>query len=418
MPELPVVMLAAKRHVPSRWFAPRMALYFSALFLIYGIHTTYFPVWLNWRGLTPEAIGFITAAPIFARTLLTPAIAAWADARHNHRTSIIVLSAASAALAIIISQVSSFWPILLASLPFAIAIATIMPLTETIAIAGVRAAGHDYGRMRLWGSFTFLVTTVLSGVLVDAYGGGILSAILIAAALATAGAALLLPMPSPKDAPLSEAEVKPGTEAQLLRTLLKRPLFLLFLLAMGAILGSHAAFYTFGALHLKAQGISGQAFGALWAISIFAEMALLAFSAPLVERIGPMKLVIAGGAAAVIRWGGMSIDPPFAVVVLLQLLHALTYGAAHVGAIHFIARAVPTRAAGTAQALYSAIGSGLITGVATLAAGHLYPHLGGQTFLVMAGLAGCGLAAAIYIDKTWSGTQLLGDMDRCASGNE
>ena len=407
MSDQPTATLAARRHLPSHWFALRMALYFSALFLIYGIHTTYFPVWLNWRGLSPEAIGFITAAPIFARALLTPVIAAWADARNNHRSSIIALSAASALLAILISQATTFWPIFLVSLPFAITIATIMPLTETIAVSGVRTAGHDYGRIRMWGSFTFLVTTVLSGVLVDAYGGGILSAVLIAAALLTAGASLLLPARAVPDKIVREVEVKPGAETGLLRSLLTKPLFVVFLLAMGAILGSHAAFYTFGALHLKAQGTTGLAFGGLWAVSVFAEIGLLAFSAPLVERFGPMKLVIAGAAAAVIRWGCMSIDPPYAVVVALQLLHALTYGAAHVGAIHFIAQAVPTRGAGTAQALYSAIGSGLITGAATLAAGHLYPHLAGQTFLVMAALAGAGLAAAIYIDKTWDRGPLL-----------
>ncbi len=412
MTETPVRPVAAKathnRHLPSDWFAARMALYFSALFLIYGIHTTYFPVWLNWRGLTPEEIAIITAVPIFARTLLTPLMAAWADARHNHRATIVGLSIASAALALAIAQGASFWPILLASVPFAIAIATIMPLTETIAVAGVRSAGHDYGRMRLWGSLTFLATTVLSGTLVDVSGPSILSTVLIAASLLTAGAALMLPKPAPKDAPLSEAEVRPGAETGLLRELCTKPMFLLFLFAIGAILGSHATFYTFGALHLKSLGISGTAFGALWAMSIFAEMALLAYSGALIARFGAVKLMMAGGVAAVIRWGGMSIDPPFAMVIALQILHALSYGAAHVGAIHFIAKAVPTRGSGTAQALYSAIGSGLINGTATLLAGYLYPHLAGKTFLVMSALAGAGLAAAIYIDKTWDRRPLLG----------
>ena len=397
MAELAISCRRAIRDLPSPWFAERMALYFSALFLIYGVHITYFPVWLHGRGLSAEEIGLIGAVPIFARAILSPWIAAWADTRGNHRSVIIALSLASAVLALVVSQSASFWPIAIAAVPFAIATSMIMPLTETIAVAGVRSAGHDYGRMRIGGSAMFLVTTVLTGALVDKYGPGIIVGVLIAASVATAGAALLLPRPRQSERAADATE----TESGLVFALMTQPLFVTFLFVAGASMGSHAAFYTFGALHLRAQGMSGTAFGILWAISICAEMALLAFSGRLIAMFGPVRLLIAGAAAAVVRWGAMSLDPPFAVLAGLQALHALTYGATHVGAIHFIARAVPTRGAGAAQALYSAIGSGLVTGAATIVAGQYYPALAGHTFLLMAALAGAGLAAAIYIDKTW-----------------
>ena len=396
-----------KRHEPSPWFAERIALYFSALFLIYGVHSSYFPVWLHWRGLGPEAIGYITAVPIFLRTVLTPWIGAQADTRHNHRQMIIAMSVACTGFALAVSQCSGFWPIFALSVPFAILISSIMPLTETLAVTGVRTAGHDYGRMRLWGSAMFLVTTVVTGTLVDKDGPGIAIYVMIAAAFATVGAALMLPKPVGEGG-RDVGTVKPPVDSGLVTALLSKPMFVAFLFAVGAVMGSHATFYTFGALHLKEQGISGAAFGALWTISIFAEMALLAFSAPLVERFGPVRLLIAGAAGGVVRWGAMGLDPSFGIVVGLQVLHALTYGATHVGAIHFIARAVPHRGAGTAQALYSAIGSGLITGVATIMAGQFYPHLAGRTFLVMAALSGAGLAVAIWIEKTWDNKPIFG----------
>ena len=396
-----------KRHEPSPWFAERIALYFSALFLIYGVHISYFPVWLHWRGLGPEAIGYITAVPIFLRTVLTPWIGAQADARHNHRHMIIAMSVACAGFALVISQCRGFWPIFAVSVPFAVLISSIMPLTETLAVAGVRSAGHDYGRMRLWGSAMFLVTTVATGALVDRDGPGIAIYVMIAAAFATVGAALALPKPLGEGV-VEAGALKPPAERGLVIALLSKPLFAAFLFTVGAVMGSHATFYTFGALHLKAQGISGTAFGVLWTISIFAEMALLAFSAPLVERFGPVRLLIAGAAGGVVRWGAMSFDPSFGIVAGLQVLHAFTYGATHVGAIHFIARAVPNTGAGTAQALYSAIGSGLITGAATIMAGQFYPHLAGKTFLVMAALSGSGLAVAIWMDRTWDRKPIFG----------
>lgn len=396
-----------RRHDPSPWFAERLALFFSALFLIYGVHISYFPVWLHSRGLGPEAIGLITAVPIFVRTILTPMLAAHADTHRNHRVMALALSVTCAALAILVSLVSGFWPIFAIAVPFSILIASIMPLTETVAVAGVRSAGHDYGRMRLWGSAMFLVTTLATGMLIDWDGPRAVIVVMIAATIATAVAALLLPKPV-ADGMNAQARGRARLDDKgLVRALLRRPVFVVFLFCVGAVMGSHATFYTFGALHLKAQGLSGSAFGALWTISIVAEMVLLAGSAPLIARFGPVRLLMAGAAGAAVRWGAMSLDPPFSVLVGLQALHALTYAATHVGAIHFIARAVPTKGAGTAQALYSAIGSGLLTGVATLAAGQAYPHLAGKTFLLMAMLAGAGLAAAIWIDKTWDKTAIL-----------
>jgi MFS transporter, PPP family, 3-phenylpropionic acid transporter len=394
---------ATNRHQPSHRFAARMAVFFGALFLIYGVHVTYFPVWLHWRGLTSEEIGFIVGVPIFVRVLATPAIAAYADARGNHRRVIIALAGLSLALALLMSGLTTFWSLMLAAVPFSIAVSSIMPLTETVAVAGVRAAGHDYGRMRLWGSFTFLLATAGTGALVDAIDGRVGIFVLIAGTVATFGASLLMPKPTEEALAQARAPQPPGAGLALLTS----PVFLLFLLSVGAINASHVTFYTFGAIHLKSQGVSGTAFGAMWAVSVFAEMALFSMSGAIAGRFGPLNLILVGGVAAVIRWGAMSLDPGLGVALMLQALHALTYGATHLGAIHFMARAVPNVGAGTAQAFYSSLASGLVTGVATIVAGQLYPHLGGKSYLVMAAIAALGIAAAIAVGKMWGGGPLI-----------
>ena len=433
--------MSPNRDQPSPWFAWRMAVFFGALFLIYGVHISYFPVWLSWRGLSPQEISIITALPIFIRVALTPAAGAYADAHGNHREVIIALSVAAAALVLAMAPLTSFWALLFAAVPYSIAISTMMPLTETIAVAGVRSAGHDYGRMRLWGSLTFLVATLACGLLTDLHGTAITVWLLLAATLATAGVSLVLPKPAAVPARTFASEVDTGSREEnatkqrprallrfrrigkrsridatapprsqsgLLRALLMQPVFLVFLLAVGAILCSHAAFYTFGALHLKGRGISGQQFGILWAVSIAAEIAVLAYSARVMAWRGPLELIMFAGVAGVVRWGAMSLDPPFEVLLILQALHGATYGAAHLGAIHFIARAVPGPGAGTAQALYSSISNGLFTALSTLVAGHVYPALAGRTFLVMAALCGLGVVGGIWLTKTWNGGAVFG----------
>ena len=76
-----------------RSFGPRVALFFAALFLIYGVHVPYLPVWLNWRGLSNAEIGIITAVPFFLRVLVTPAVALSADWLADHRIVVSALHA-------------------------------------------------------------------------------------------------------------------------------------------------------------------------------------------------------------------------------------------------------------------------------------------------------------------------------------
>lgn len=389
-------------------FPGRIAIYFAAVFLIYGVHISYLPVWLEARGLGPEQIGLLIALPIVLRVVLTPWIAAYADRTGSHRTLVVWMSVAGLVLLLAVWASPSYGWLLVTVVPFSIVVVSVLPLTDAIAVAGVRAAGHDYGRMRLWGSLTFLIATLVAGAATDAYGTAAIMWVLTAACATTAVAALMLPQAPAYTVPASEQETARGRpDRGIVRTLMLEPQFVAFILAVGLIQGSHAAFYTFGALHLGAQGVSGTAFGTLWAVSIVAEMALFAWSAPYVARVGPTALLALGGGAAILRWATMSLDPSYGVVLGLQALHALTYGATHLGAIHFIARAVPGRGAGTAQALYSAIGNGLMTALATYLAGQVYPRLAGDTFLVMGAVALAGTAAAAYLHATWDRRPLV-----------
>ena len=77
-----------------------------------------------------------------------------------------------------------------------------------------------------------------------------------------------------------------------------------------------------------------------------------------------------------------------------QALHALTSGAAHLGAIHFIARAVPPGLSATAQSLYAAVVMGLGTGLILFASGWLYAAYAGAAYYPMAASALLGAILA------------------------
>jgi PPP family 3-phenylpropionic acid transporter len=419
-----------RRSGPSPHFAYslRLGAFYGALFLIYGVHLPYLPVWLDARGLSAQEIAIITAAPYFLRAFITPTTAMLADRMNAHRTLINVLAWVSLVLALLLVRAESFWTILVCAVPFAIALSTIVPLTETIAVAGVRAHGLDYGRMRLWGSITFVAAGFAGGWLIDETGAAAVLGCILAGAAATAVFAWLLPERAAYSPRLSgeaagaelardgleslpptqpRGGAKPGLDQA--RELVRSPLFLAFLLAAGAAQGAHGMFYAFGALAWQTQGITTAWIGTLWAIAIVGEVALFAYSGRVVRRWGPPVLLVAATAAAVLRWGIMAIEPPLWLLIPLQTLHTLTYGASHLGAMHFISRAVPDGAQGTAQALYATVASGVLMGVATLVAGWLYARFGAHAYVAMAVLSALGLAGALYVIARWDGGLILQD---------
>ena len=139
-------------------FSARLALYYGAIFFFIGAFMPYFPVWLKWRGLSPSEISMIFALPTFVRVLSTPVIAFAADRMGNTRAILIILALGTLATIAALFWSTSFYIILLNALVFSLFWTSIMPLTEAITMTGVRRAGLNYGRIRLWGSLAYIVS--------------------------------------------------------------------------------------------------------------------------------------------------------------------------------------------------------------------------------------------------------------------
>ena len=79
------------------------------------------------------------------------------------------------------------------------------------------------------------------------------------------------------------------------------------------------------------------------------------------------------------------------------MLHALTFGATYLGAMHFLSRNVPPTAAASAQTLFAAASSGFGGGLVMAAAGALYAAYGGRAYLAMALLSAAGLVGTLSL---------------------
>ena len=111
--------------------------------------------------------------------------------------------------------------------------------------------------------------------------------------------------------------------------------------------------------------------------------------------------MLIGALAGTIRWPLMALDPHVALLAPLQALHGLTFGATHLGAIHFMSAAIPASHAGTAQGLFATL-TGVMMGLAIIASGPLYAALGGSAYAVMTVPAVLAVVGGLLLSRFWT----------------
>ena len=307
----------------------------------------FLPVWLAAKGLDADMIGIVLAIPMIVRVFAIPLATRHAD-RHDALRMAIVIAAAGAVVGYGVVGLAQGAAAIAAAFVFASVFYTpIMPLADAYALRGLARVGRAYGPVRMWGSAAFIAGSFGAGVLLDVAPARDLIWLIVAAAVITAAS---------------------------------------------LIQASHAVFYGFSALDWRASGLDGAATAALWALGVAAEIVLFAISGRL--PIAPTTLLLAGAAGAVMRWGAMAFDPPAILLPPLQCLHALSFGASHLGALGFIARTIPPKLGATAQG-YLAVALGLAMAASMALAGVLYARWGSLAYGAMAALAVAGGVCAL-----------------------
>ncbi len=372
--------------------AVRLALFYGTAFTIVGLIMPFWPVWLEARGLSTEEIGIVLAAGMWAKVAANP-VAGWlADHYGQRKRLIVIFGLTSTALYFCYLFTDTFWTILLVAVLFGLTTASIMPLGDNLTLMASSRYQLDYGRIRLWGSVSFIAATYVGGaVLLDADPKWILWSI-IASHLVSVTCILGLPDLRPQ-------KLEPGSRLGDIGRLFRNRAFLIFLLCASCLQVSHAVLYGFGTLHWRDAGIGGTMIGLLWAIGVVAEIALFAVSGRAVRRLGPAMLLAIAGLAGVVRWILTAHTTDVSLLVAGQVLHGLTFGAAHLGAMHYLVRSVPQSVSASAQVLYSALPLGIGFGLAMPLSGIAYGRYAGDAFFFMAALSTLGLLLALALRR-------------------
>lgn len=368
----------------------RYAAFYTAIFAAIGIYIPFWPLWLGEKGLSAPEIATLLAAASWLKIATTPGFAQISDRSGRPKATMIVVALLSVVFYALLWDASGFWTLLMISLIAVAAMQALPPLGDSLTLGAAYGQGLDYGRIRLWGSIGFILAAAAAGPLVESYGVGVFLPFLLLLLFLTLGTVIALP-PQDKD-PQEKAPQGKGDWRPLLH-----PRFLIFLICASLLQASHATYYAFSTIHWQAAGHSETVIGLLWAEGVLAEVLLFAVSARVMGQMRPSMLLLIGGVCGVVRWLIIGETTWLPALIGAQLLHAGTFGATHLGAMHFIARRAPKGAAATAQSLYSAFSGGLGMGLALLLAGFLYSDSPDLAFFAMAGLAGLAVLLAFRL---------------------
>ncbi|OJH76200.1 putative 3-phenylpropionic acid transporter [Vibrio vulnificus] len=354
--------------------------YFLGFFFAYGVYLPFWSLWFKEQGVSSTDIGLLVgiglATRCVANMVITPRI-------HKAEHIMPALRWLSFAALIFVGfhffTGGSFWLMALATVLFNLCCGPVVPLSDALANYYARLKMLDYGRTRLWGSIAFIAGSTVVGYLISLYG----TDMILYTALVGGFISLLLSMRSANVMPVTRSEHH--SERPKLTQLLTDGPVVKFLLLAALIQGSHAAYYSFSAIYWQQAGHSEEIIGYLWSLGVVSEVAVFALSKRLFAGWSLRALFVAASIGVMLRWGITASTTLLLGLVLVQLLHGVTFAMAHIAAIQYIQNSEEHKMVAL-QALYNALPLGAFIAAMTAFSGWGFEHWGANVFWVMAAM--------------------------------
>ncbi|MFO7685042.1 MAG: MFS transporter [Desulfobacterales bacterium] len=364
-------------------------LYFGVL----GIYLPYFNLYCYHLGFSGAQIGGLSAVRSVVMVFFSLVWGLLADRFHRRRGIFIFCSVGSALIWASFLFTVDFWLMLMITVVYIAFYAPIISFLEAFTMDQLENRKAAYGRIRVWGSISFIMVVIVLGRVIDLFPIRLTVVLILAGSLVQAAGALRMPGAPSDRQPFAIAA---------LGSLLNRQV-IVFLASGFLMLVGHGAYYGFFSIHLENLGYSRTFIGVAWAVASLAEILVMVKSEALFKRYSLEKVLIFSFAVAAVRWSVLYFARSPALILSVQTLHAVTYGTFHMASIIWIDRLAPVQAKTVGQSVNNAVQYGLGLMAGFFLNGFLYERIGSAAlFLMSAGIALAG--GALF----WGGTRVIG----------
>jgi PPP family 3-phenylpropionic acid transporter len=364
------------------WEPWRVALFFAAYFATAGALAPYFPLYLEHRGLNAAQIGIVMSVAQAMR-IFGPTAWGWLADHTTERVRILQFTSVAAAVCFVpVLFPGGFGYLLVTMFAVHFFMTGQIPIVEAMAATQLRGdpqAATRYGRLRAWGSISFVIVVLGTGVALDGFGLALQPWLVLVLLAATALSASLV----------REAPHAPHASAAVsVRALFAEPRVRWFFLSVLLMIFAHGALYTYFSLHLAALGYSKSAIGAMWVVGVIVEIGFFFVQGRVFARFDAFRLLAASFALAALRFALIAeAAEVVALLVFAQALHAATFAVHHSASILTLQRWFHGRATARGQALYVSIGYGVGGTAGSLLAAWLWSALGASAAFLSSSVA-------------------------------
>jgi MFS transporter, PPP family, 3-phenylpropionic acid transporter len=336
-----------------------LSTFFFTYFAFIGAVNPYFALWLQDSGYSPAQIGLMLAIPPAMRLIGPTSWGRLADAT-GKRVVWLQLMAHVSAIGLLIIGLAPYageyrvWVAIFGLVVMHAMMSGQVPLTESLLLQKLGNNLQNYGRVRLYGSLGFIVAVLLLGPALDWLGTQWLlwmGAFLLAGHIVISW--------SLRDEPALGNRQR--QQVSLLH-LFKLPHVPLFLASSFLMVFGHMGLYIYFSLYLESVGYSKTMIGVLWAVSTIGEVAYFWYQARI--KRDPLTGYTRCYWAAVLRFGALAglaipLGSPLWLLIVLQLLHTMTFALHHAASMVLVKRLFPASAGSTANALFNTVTYGL-----------------------------------------------------------
>ncbi len=376
------------------------SIYFC-FFGILGIFLPFFNLYCYYLNFSGWQIGLLnTMGSLVA--MVMPIWMSYVAERRNLQSQILQICAWGSAITfasfLITDQFKHFFWIMVA---YSVFRGPMIGLMETMTMNTVQKTNSHYGKIRIWGSIGFCITSILMGYCLRhvSLKFSLYSMLLLLVVLAF----FIHSMPIIS---LNRSINRVGLWHKSRATVIG-----FFSVAM-LMQMSHAGYYNFFTIHMEKLGHSTSSIGLLWGWAVIAEIILLNQYKTWFGHVSYASVIFLSVVAAWIRWLGLYYVENFVIIFILQTLHCFTFGSFHVAAIGWIHEQGSET---LGQGLYSALSYGLGGAIGRLMSGYIFDHFPSSSIFLFSSIISLISIGIVLItfkpricNKSWESTKHIG----------
>ena len=370
----------------------RLSGFYFFYFATLGAFLPFWSLYLKNDGFSAAQIGELTALLVGTK-VIAPNLWGWIADHTGKSLRLIRIASFFATLlfAGFLYQKSFQWYALV-TVGFSFFWNAALPQFEAATLHHLKDQPHRYSHIRLWGSIGFIGTVSGVGYLLDWYPIELLPWLIVG----LLGSIWLVSLLTPEVSSARASQAAVG-----IWQIVKQPEVIAFLSVYLLLQAAHGPYYVFFSIYLQQYDYSTTTIGLLWSLGAGAEIIVFILMRKLLKYVSLRRILLVSGLLSVLRWLLIACYAQDMTLLLgAQLLHAATFGAAHVAAIHLVQDYFGHHHQGKGQALYSSLSFGLGGMLGGLYSGYAWDVYGGQLVYAFAALLS---ALAYIIAVVWVG---------------